>query len=165
MEDNDEMLGMESLSYVASPTPNYPLPPYQQNTFSSYQLSSMNLQQQQQQLPPLYQSSLHTSAMLNQSISNFQQSNQQISFQQQNHSVAVPSPSVNFQSNPQQSNMAFPMSNSTSSGSPSVVPVNQQAKEVLLNLNNDANSNLDTKLSMIKSFSDESGMNDEWAKK
>lgn len=48
----------------------------------------------------------------------------------------------------------------------SLVPNNQLSGQVSLNSSiGNANINSDCKLAMIKSFSNESGMNDEWAKK
>jgi len=80
----------------------------------------------------------------------------------------VPAATVNFQPNSQQqSNASFPMYNSTSAFPPPStpsLPVNQLSTEVPVNLIRDANENPD-KLTMIKSFSNESGMNNEWAKK
>lgn len=148
MEDTDEMIGMESSSsYQQSALPNYPPPSYQQATFSGPTLP---------QLPPSYQSNLQTPNMQNQP--NFEQQNQ----------------NVTFASNVQNSNAAFAMFNSTPapaafpiSTNPVSNPVNLLSTEVPSNSVNDANANTnaDSKLTMIKSFSNESGMNEEWAKK
>lgn len=146
MEDTDEMLGMESSSsYQQSTLPNYPPPSYQQATFSAPSIP---------QQPPTYQSDLQTSNMQNQPT-----------FQQQNQNV-------NFVSNAQNSNAAFSMFNSTPatntfSINPNPVsnPVNLLSTEVQSNSVTDANANADSKLTMVKSFSNESGMNEEWAKK
>jgi len=150
MEDTDEMAGMESSSYQPS-TPSYPPPSYQQSTFSSYQPTPMAVPINPQQ-PPAYQGGMQTSAPQIQQI--------------------APAATVNFQSDSQQqSNASLPMFNaisasSTAFPSPSTpsLPVNQLSTEVPVNLISDVNANPD-KLTMIKSFSNESGMNNEWAKK
>lgn len=146
MEDTDEMLGMESSSsYQQSALPNYPPPSYQQATFSAPTIP---------QHPPSYQSDLQTSNVQNQPT-----------FQQQ-------SQNVNLASNVQNSNAAFSMFNSTPattafSINPNPVsnPVNLSTEVPSNPVANDANANSDTKLTMVKSFSNESGMNEEWAKK
>lgn len=142
MEDSEEMSGLES-SYQPSVTPNHPPPQYQQqSTFSSYQVSApMNPQPQQ---TSLYQGSLQTPIM----------QNQQMTFQEQNNSAVTSiSPANAFQLNPLQSNMSFL--------TPTHVP-NQPSMEVPINSVDDVNSN---NLTMIKSFSSESGMNYKWAAK
>lgn len=142
MEDSEEMSGLES-SYQQSATSNYPPPPYQQQpTYSSYQLSTpINLQPQQ---TSLYQGSLQTPIM----------QNQQMTFQQQNNSALSPT-ALGFQLNSPQSNTSFI--------TPTHVPMIQPSMEVPVNsINNDVNSN---NLTMIKSFSSESGMNYKWAAK
>ncbi|XP_015373159.1 PREDICTED: nuclear RNA export factor 1-like [Diuraphis noxia] len=152
MEDTDEMAGMESSSSYQQPsTPSYPPPSYQQSTFSSYQPSPMTVPINPQQ-PPAYQGSMQTSA------SQIQQ--------------MAPAATLNFQSDSQlQSNASLPMFNTISASTtafptPSTpsLSVNQLSTEVPVNLIRDTNANPD-KLTMIKSFSNESGMNNEWAKK
>jgi len=155
MEDTDEMAGMESSSlssYQQPPTPNYPPPSYQQSTFSSYQPSSMTVPANPQQ-PSTYQGGMQTPTPQIQQM--------------------APSATVNFQSDSQQqSNPSFPMYNTISASTavfptpstPASLRVNQLSTEVPANLVMDANVNPD-KLAMIKSFSNESGMNNEWAEK
>lgn len=142
MEDSEEMSGLES-SYQPTATPNYPPPQYQQPpTFSSYQHSApMNPQPQQ---TSLYQGVLQTPIM----------QNQQMTFQEQNNSAVTSVSSENaFQLNPQQSNTSFL--------TPTNVP-DQPSMGVPINSVDDVNSN---NLTMIKSFSSESGMNYKWAEK
>lgn len=158
MEDTDEMIGMEaSMLYQQPTTSNFQPPPYQGTSFSSYQPSPISAINPQQPPPP-YSTNLQTPIL----------QNQQTTFQSQQHNTA-PS-AVPFQSNPQQGNSSFSMYNATpidfpSSSTTSVsLPVNQQPTEVPLNSISNANVNPD-KLTMIKNFSNESGMNNEWAEK
>lgn len=139
MEDTDEMSGMESSSYQQAATPNYPPPPYQQTSFSSSQPTDS-------QPPPSYQENL---------------ANQQMIFQQQNNLAAAAPPT--FQSSSQQ--WAPQATTFHASAIPAATPVNQSLNGIPSNSVGVANSNSDNKLTMIKSFSSESGMNDEWAKK
>lgn len=154
MEDNDEMGGIESSSFLQSPTPNFAPPPYQPTaSFPAYQPTiPMNAQQ-----PPPYPGSSQMSTMQNQSTD----------FQPQNQPTQTAA--TTLQSNSQLLNASFsPGFNAaafpTSSG---LAPVsnNQFSGGVTLNSIGDANANSDSKLAMIKSFSNESGMNDEWTKK
>lgn len=146
MEDTDEMLGMESSSsYQQSALPNYPPPSYQQATFSAPTIP---------QQPPSYQSDLQTPNIQNQPT-----------FQQQNQNLT-------YASNVQNSNASFSMFNSTPAPAtfpinpnPVSNPVNHLSTEVSSNSVNDANANADSKLTMVKKFSNDSGMNEEWAKK
>jgi len=144
MEDTDEMTGLELSSSASSSyqQPNYlTIPSYQQPTYSSYPVN-----------PPTYQEGLQTSNM----------QNQQTNFQQQN-----PSAEVSTRFHAQQSYSTFdatPTAFSTHSTS-THLPVNQSSIETPLNTINDANANSNNNLTMIKSFSNESGMNHEWAKK
>lgn len=152
MEDTDEMAGMESSSSYQQPsTPSYPPPSYQQSTFSSYQPSSMTAPINPQQPSP-YQEGMQTSTPQIQQM--------------------APAPTENFQpGSQQQSNSSFPMFNTISPSTtyptpstPAPLPVNQLSTEVPVHLIRDTNANPD-KLTMIKSFSNESGMNNEWAEK
>lgn len=153
MEDTEEMAGMESSSsssaYQQPPTPSYPPPSYQQSTFSSYQSSPMTASQQ----PSPYQGGMQTSTPQIQQM--------------------APAATENFQPDLQhQSNSSFPMFNTISPSTtafptpstPASLPVNQLSTEVPVHLMRDTNANPD-KLTMIKSFSNESGMNNEWAEK
>ncbi|KAE9534785.1 hypothetical protein AGLY_008077 [Aphis glycines] len=147
MEDTDEMTGMESSSSSSSqqqPTPSYPPPSYQQSTFSSYQPSSMTAPMNPQQPSP-YQGGMPTSTPQIQQM--------------------APVATVNFQPDSQQQPTAsFNMFNTISPSTPASFPVNQLSNERPVNLTSDVNANPD-KMSMVKSFSNESGMNNEWAKK
>jgi len=153
MEDTDEMAGMESSSsYQQPPTPSYPPPSYQQSTFSSYQPSPMTPPINPQQPSP-YQGGMQTSTPQIQQM--------------------APAATENFQpDSQQQSNASFPMFNTISPSTtafptpstPASLPVNQLSTEGPVNLMRDTNANPD-KLTMIKSFSNESGMNNEWAEK
>ncbi|XP_060865132.1 nuclear RNA export factor 1-like [Metopolophium dirhodum] len=145
MEDTDEMAGMESSSsYQQPPTPSYPPPSYQQSTFSSYQPSPMTPPINPQQPSP-YQGGMQTSTPQIQQM--------------------APAATENFQpDSQQQSNASFPMFNTISPSTTASLPVNQLSTEVPVNLMRDTNANPD-KLTMIKSFSNESGMNNEWAEK
>lgn len=149
MEDTDEMSGMESSSsYQQAATPNYPPPPYQQTAFLSYQ-PTPGLAPVNSQPPPSYQGSMV---------------NQQMTFQQQNNSAVAAAPPPTFQSSSQQ--WGAPQANAfPASATPATVPVNQSLNGTSLNSMGGANANSDNRLTMIKSFSNESGMNDEWAKK
>lgn len=151
MEDTEEMAGMES-SYQQSPTPNYPPPSYQQSTFSSYQSSPMT----NPQPPPAYQGG------------GTQASNPQV--QQQ---IVPAATTVSFQPDTlQQSASSFPMFNAVpasttefpTSSTPVPLAVNQSSTKVPVNVISDVNANPD-KLTLVKNFSTESGMNNEWAKK
>jgi len=142
MEDTDEMTGMESSSSLSSqqqPTPNYPPPSYQQSTYSSM-TAPMNPQQ-----PSPYQGGMSTSSQQIQQM--------------------APAATVNFQpDSQQQSTASFNMFNTVSPSTPASFPVNQLSNEGPVNFTSDVNANPD-KMSMVKSFSNESGMNNEWAKK
>lgn len=162
MEDTDDSPFMEaSSSYQQTTTPNYPPPSYnqsiQQSNISSFQSSSMAAPVNQLQPPP-YQGSQPSFAQ-----STFQQQSQQPAFQQQNQIPAAVPVAAAFQS--QQPNAAFPtFNNATPTSFPSssaTVP----KQDYSMNMVGDPNANPDSKLTMIKSFSNESGMNDEWAKK
>lgn len=163
MEDTDDSPYMEaSSSYQQMATPNYPPPSYNQSIQqSSFQSSPMSSSMNQ---PPPYQSS---HASLGQPT--FQQQNQLVSFQTQNQPIAItPAETVTFQTT-QQSNASYPMfNNSTPSSNPasSTSIVDNSVKQQLsLTTVSDSNTNSDTKLNMVKSFSNESGMNTEWATK
>jgi len=147
MEDTDEMTGMESSSSSFSqqqPTPSYPPPYYQQSTFSSYQPSSMIAPMNPQQPSP-YQGGMQTSTPHIQQM--------------------APAAAVNFQPDSQQQpTTSFNMFNTISPSTSASFPVNQLSNEAPVNLTSDANANPD-KMSMVKSFSNKSGMNNEWAKK
>lgn len=162
MEDTDEMANMDASSLYQQPTTsNYPPPPYQ-DSFSSFQPSPMAAPMNQQQPPPPYPGNLQTPVIQNQQ-STFQQQQQQ----QQQHPTATAA--IPFQSNPQQSNQSFSGYNEKStkfpisSITPVSAPVSQQLPEVPINPI--GNSNDSDKLTMIKNFSNESGMNNEWATK
>jgi len=152
MEDNDEMADMESSSSCQqSATPNYLPPAYQQSTFQSYQPSQNVINQQQ---PPPYPGDFQPSVM----------QNQQPTFQQQNCPVQSTTDAVSIESNAPQLNTSFlPMFTPVSIPTP--VSPSQLPTEIPLNFNTDPDSDSNNKLTMIKSFSTESGMNDEWAKK
>ncbi|KAE9523233.1 hypothetical protein AGLY_016369 [Aphis glycines] len=147
MEDTDEMTGMESSLSSSSqqqPTPNYPPPYYQQSTFSSYQPSSMIAPMNPQQPSP-YQGGMPISTPQTQQM--------------------APAATVNFQPDSQQQpTTSFNMFNTISPSTSASFPVNQLSNEAPVNLTSDVNSNPD-KMSMVKSFSNKSGMNNEWAKK
>jgi len=145
MEDTDEMSGLELSSPSSYQQPNYPTPSYQQHTYTSYPTN-----------PPSYQEGLQTSVM----------QNQQTTFQQQNQSAEVAAASFHSQQssfptfNTTQTPTAFP-----TSSTPAHMPANQLSNEVSLNAIGDANDNSNNNLTMIESFSKESGMNHVWAKK
>ncbi|CAH1731565.1 unnamed protein product [Aphis gossypii] len=147
MEDTDEMTGMESSSSSSSqqqPTPSYPPPYYQQSTFSSYQPSSMIAPMNPQQPSP-YQGGMPISTPQTQQM--------------------APAATVNFQPDSQQQpTTSFNMFNTISPSTPASFPVNQLSNEAPVNLTSNVNANPD-KMSMVKSFSNKSGMNNEWAKK
>ncbi|XP_025202678.1 nuclear RNA export factor 1-like [Melanaphis sacchari] len=147
MEDTDEMAGMESSlsSCQHSPTPSYlPLSSFQQPTFSSYQPLPMNVSMNPQQLLP-YQKGMQISVPHISQIS--------------------PSATLSFQLDSQQQSIAtFPMFNTISPSTPASLSVNQLSTGVPINVISDVNVNPE-KISMVKSFSNESGMNNEWAKK
>lgn len=156
MEDTDEMIGMEASALCQQPVvSNFQPPPYQGMSFPSYQPSLISAPVNQQQPPPPYPTNLQTQ-------------NQQTTFQQQQN-ISAPL-AIPFQSNPQQVNSSFSMYNATSTEFPSnsltsvSTPVNQQLTKVSINPNNNTNANPD-KLTMVKNFSNESGMNNEWAEK
>lgn len=139
MEDNsEEMSGMES-SYQQSATPNNSLLPYQQqSSFLSCQiLTSL------------------TSTVL-QSQNNFSQANSQtIVMQTQISAVSSVSPEAfNLKSDLTPSNTLFV--------TPAHESMNQPSTEMLIDSICDANP---YNLTMIKSFSNESGMTYEWATK
>lgn len=141
MEDTDEMPGLESSS-SSYQQPNYPPPPsYQQPSYIPYVTN-----------PPSYPDGLQTSIM----------QNQQTTFQQQNQPAEV---AAHFQ----QQQSSFPAFNTTPTPTPTIfptsstqMPATQSTIEVPLN---DPNANSNKNLIMIKSFSNESGMNHEWAEK
>ncbi|XP_060839178.1 nuclear RNA export factor 1-like [Rhopalosiphum padi] len=147
MEDTDEMAGMESSSSSQQSTPNYPPPTYQQSTFSSYQSSQMTAPQQ----PSPYQGGTSTpqiQQMAPAATVNFQPDSQR-----------QPTASFNMFNSISPSTAAFP-----TTSTPASLPVNQLSTEAPVNLISDVNANPD-KMSLVKSFSNESGMNNEWAKK
>lgn len=78
------------------------------------------------------------------------------------HQIA-PSATVNFQPDlPQQSTASFSMPNTTTVSTTKFPTIDQLSTEVPVNSIKYANPD---KLTMIKSFSNESGMNKEWAEK
>jgi len=151
-EDSDKMAGMESSSFYQQPSkPSYPLPSYQQSTFSSYQASSMTASIDSQQPFP-YQGGMQTSTT-------------------PQNQLMMSAATVPFQpDSQQQSTASFPVFNAITASTtafptaPASLPVNQLLTEVPVNFIMGANVNSD-KLTMITSFSIESGMNNEWAKK
>ncbi|XP_050058015.1 nuclear RNA export factor 1-like [Aphis gossypii] len=145
MEDTDEMAGMKlSSSYQHPSTSSYSPISFQQPTFSSYQPSSMTAPMNPQQSSP-YQGGMSTSTPQIQQM--------------------APVATVNFQPDSQQQPTAsFNMFNTISPSTPASFPVNQLSNERPVNLTSDVNANPD-KMTMVKSFSNESGMNNEWAKK
>jgi len=117
----------------------------QQPTFSFYQSSLVMAPINRQQPSPSHQEGMQTSSP-------------------QIHLVA-PAATVNFQPDfLQQSTASCSMSNATKVSTTAFTTINQSSTEVPVNLIIDANENPD-KLTMIKSFSNESGMNNEWAEK
>ncbi|XP_060842102.1 nuclear RNA export factor 1-like isoform X1 [Rhopalosiphum padi] len=149
MEDTGEIANMKLLSFSSSscqhlPTPNYPPPTHPQTTFSSYQSSPMTVPMNPQQL------SSHKLGMLS-STPQIQQ--------------MAPVATENFQLNSQHQPIAsFPTFNTISPLTTASFPVNQLSTEVPVNLISNVNANPD-KMFMVKSFSNESGMNNQWAKK
>jgi len=145
MEDTDEMADMESPStYQQPPIPTCPPPSYQQSTYSSYQPSLMAPINPQQSSP--YQGCIQ---------------------------IMAPASTANFQPDSrQQSNSSFPISNTISTSTtvfptPSTsvsLPINQLSTEVPVNLIIDTNANPD-RMTMVKNFSNESGMFIDWAEK
>ncbi|XP_025206227.1 nuclear RNA export factor 1-like [Melanaphis sacchari] len=154
MEDTDEIASMESSfsgmesSFSSSssqqlPTSSYSPPSYQQSTFSSNQPSPMTAPMNPQQSS--YQGGMQTSTP------NIQQ--------------MAPAATVNFQPNPQQQPASsFNMVNTISPSAPASLPINELSTGVPINVISDVNANPD-ELTMVKRFSNESGMNNEWAKK
>ncbi|XP_016663786.1 nuclear RNA export factor 1-like [Acyrthosiphon pisum] len=152
MEDTEEMAGMESpLSYQQPPIPRCPPPSYQQSIFSSYQLSSTAPINPQQSSP--YQGCIHTSTQQVQQMAPAATENSQPDLQHQSNSSFPIGDTIS------PSTTAFP-----TPSTPASLPVNQFSTEVPVNLMRDTNANPD-KMTMVKSFSKESGMNIEWAEK
>lgn len=157
------MCGVDLVPPLLSPvTSNFAPSSYQQTSYSAYQSSTqiaMNTQQ-----PPPYPSNMQQMPVIQ---------NQQSNFQQQNHLVGTSSAAASFQSNHPQSNAPnasfSPIINSpefpTNSTPVPHVPINQLSTEVPTNIINDLTANSNQKLVMIKNFSNESGMNEEWTKK
>lgn len=146
VEDNDEMGGIES-SFQQFGTSDYaPPPPYQPTAFPVYQ-PSMSVNPQQ---PPPYPGSAQMSTMQNQSA-NFQ-----------NH--PEPCAAATLQSDSQLLNASFSPATFPTSSSLASVPNNPLDGGASFNSIGNANSD-NEKLAMVKSFSNESGMNDVWAKK
>jgi len=144
MEDTDEMVGMKlSSSYQHPSTSSYSPISFQQPTFSSYQPSSMTAMNPQQPSP--YHGGMLTSTPQIQQM--------------------APVATVNFQPDSQQQPTAsFNMFTKISPSTSAYLAVNQLSTEVPINMINDVNAS-NNKISMVKSFSNESGMNNEWAKK
>lgn len=151
---SEEMSDMESSTpYQLNSTPNYAPPQYQANTFSTSQSSSMTaVPITLEQRLPSYQLNLQTPIV----------QNQQQAYQQNNQLTALSTEPVPFQPNSSfylfnnTSQITFPIS---STNTP--ISGNQSSTEVSTN----SSTNLDDKLALIKKFSNESGMNNEWAKK
>lgn len=161
IEDSEEMTGLEESPSQChqDSTPNYSSLQFQQATFSTSQSPSMTAVpiNSQQQQPPSYHTSLPISVVHNQ---------QQV-YQQNNQLAASSAEPVSFQSTPQQINSSFYMFNNTSpttfpaSSAHTSMPANQPTIESPT----DSNVTSNDKLILIKKFSNESGMNTEWAYK
>lgn len=143
MEDTDEMSGLELSSPSSYQQPNYTPPSYQQQpTYTSYPTN-----------PPSYQEGLQKSIMQNQQT-----------LQQQNQPAEVAASFHSQQSFPTFNTTPTPTAFPTSS-TPAHMPACQLSNEVSLNAISDVNDNSNNNLTMVKSFSNESGMNYIWAKK
>ncbi|XP_060870754.1 nuclear RNA export factor 1 [Metopolophium dirhodum] len=118
---------------------------------------------QQQPMFSFYQPSLVKAPINRQQPSSSCLGDMQTSTPQIQH--MAPGASVNFQPDfPQQSTASFSMLNATTVSTTAFTTINQSSTEVPVHLIIDANEN-PHKLTMIKSFSNESGMNNEWAEK
>jgi len=118
---------------------------------------------QQQPMFSFYQPSLVIAPINRQQPSSSCLGGMQTSTPQIQH--MAPAASVNFQPDiPQQSTASFSMFNTTTVLTTAFTTINQSSTEVPVQLIIDANEN-PHKFTMIKSFSNESGMNNEWAEK
>ncbi|VVC38388.1 Nuclear transport factor 2,TAP C-terminal (TAP-C) domain,Nuclear transport factor 2, eukaryote,UBA- [Cinara cedri] len=155
MEDSEEMTSIKlSSSYQQDLTPNYPPPQYQQTSFSTYPSSSIaEIPVFTQQQQPFYQEGLQMSLM----------QNPQQAYQQNNQLASSSTEPVSFQSIPQQLNNSFYMVNNTTA---TTFPASSIQIPILTNQpSTEVSTNSDEKLTLIKNFSKESGMNNIWAKK
>lgn len=117
---------------------------------------------QQQDNFSFYQPSLVMAPIDRQQPSSSCQGSMPTSTPQIQHNMEPAAP-VNVQPDfPQQSTASFSMFNATTVSTTAFTTINQLSTEVPVH--DDANENSD-KLTMIKSFSNESGMNNEWAEK
>ncbi|XP_029344670.1 nuclear RNA export factor 1-like [Acyrthosiphon pisum] len=118
---------------------------------------------QQQPIFSFYQPSLVMASINRQQPLSSYHAGMQTSTPQIQH--MVPAASLNLQPDfPQQSTASFSMFNATTVSTTAFTTINQLSTEVPVDSIIDTNENPD-KLTMIKSFSNESGMNNEWAEK